>query len=483
MNEELLSGDPFVDIGHIILQKVVAEKPYGKTQSEQPEELNALDWASGLYINGWQKKLHGFFQNSGITNPSNSGKEAEKTKAEYERYFRKQTPDARGICRVAGKEDALYAAGRESVILSGSGAFINFHHSLEGGLMTGGEALFATFFTPLGCVQAGDKIALIHSNRADVTAYLAAENYKLNTNPALKGLEPGLAKVKAGNPANAIFEYADKINLEKTRFGIAEDSAVALTLYHFTNFGAKPEVVVYNLSATLFSFYHVVTTYPEFQKEWNFFVRDHYRNSKFKGAKATADNETLLVPGKEGATEKVARDTYQGWYNDVYRNLIANQNLLPLIVRWTQKRGFILPFKIISYYCKKILFMEQQTLNLIERLAKHLAEQDESQVKKTLNRLKLARNEAGVRTLLLNTQFRHYKVQQKNDEDSVNGKDAEPFIRLEEYVRYLFPESGDWRRIKDLLLISIYEQLHDLGKAIPVLDEETEKDSYGNDGE
>ncbi len=482
MSKELFTGDPFVDVGHSILQKIVSEKPYGASNVNQPDELNALDWATSIYVDNWQGKLHGFFLNSGITNPANKGKERERTRQHYEKFFRKLNSDAKGICRITGKEDALYAAGRESVILSGSGTFINFHHGLEGGLMTGGEALFATLFAPLGCVQAGDKIALLHSNRADLTAYLAGENYKLNTNPALKGLEIGLAKAKAGNPANAIFEYADKINLEKERFGITAESPVALTLYHFTNFGAKPEVVVYNLSATLFSFYHVVTTYPEFLKDWAFFVRDHYRNSKFKGAKASTEAESLTVPGKKGNVEQVGKEAYQGWFNDVYRALISNQNLLPMIVRWTQKRSQILPFKIVSYYCKKILLMEQQTLDLIVRLAKHLAEQDESQVKKTLNRLKLAKNEASVRSLLLNTQFRHYKMHLKADADAVSGKDHEPFIRLEEYVRFLFPESGDWRRIKDLLLISIYEQLHDLGKDIPVTDELV-ADEAGDDGE
>ena len=46
----------------------------------------------------------------------------------------------------------------------------------------------------------------------------------------------------------------------------------------------------------------------------------------------------------------------------------------------------------------------------------------------------------------------------------------EPLIRMEDYVNYLFPDGQYWGEVRDLLLIHLYEKLHDEGvnrEAIP----------------
>ena len=415
------------------------------------QEKDALEFATDVYVQSWQGKLHAFFLNSGITNPANKGKEVERTLDYYGGLLEEDVTREKGWCRVSGKREPLFPAGRENQILTGSGTFLNFNHGLERGLQLGRSALLNMYFAPLGCVEVGGNPALVHSSQPAITALLAANNLKGNLRPSQSELKPGLAKSSRSNPANTLFAYADEILKEAKREArkLTDAQLPALTLYNFTNFGAKPDVVLHHLSATVFDFYQqVISAFPE---PWTWFVRAHYRNGKFKGARARPDTTALLVPGKPTEAPTVVEPaTYQAWTNSVYLRLLQGQSLLPLIRDWARHEPF--PFDLTAYYCEKILNMDRKTLELIAHVARYVAvEPDNSIVKRTITRLSTARTGSEVRLLLVGLQRRNY--------DS-NKEAAEPLLRLEDYVRYLFPDGTSWREIRDLLLISLYEQLH-----------------------
>ncbi len=462
MHEVKSSGDPFTDVGAAVLQRLLTRHPGW-------QEKDALRFATDVYVQNWQSKLHAFFLNSGITNPANKGKEVERTLDYYEALLEEDATRAKGWCRVTGRNEPTFPAGRENQVLAGSGTFLNFNHGLEQGLQVGRSALLGMYFAPLGCIEVGGNPALVHSSRPEITALLADNNLKANLRPAGAEVKPGLAKSSRGNAANALFGYADEILKEVARGAskLGEGPAPALTLYNFTNFGAKPDVVLHHLSAMVFSFYQQVMAY--YQEPWAWFVRAHYRSSKFKGARAQTDTTALFMPGKPNeALTVVEPATYQAWYNPVYNYLLAGRSLLEMIKKWCRYHRF--PFALTTYYCEKLLNMDQKTLELIAHVARYVAtETDDSAIKRTLTRLSTARTGSEVRLLLVGLQRRNY------EHDA-----TEPLLRLDDYVRYLFPDGTSWREIRDLLLISLYEQLHENNRHV-VLEEGLEEVAAGDD--
>lgn len=456
------SGDPFADVGAAVLQKLLAQHP-------DWQEQDALAFATNVYVQSWQGKLHAFFLNSGITNPANKGREVERTLAYYAPLLEENAEREKGWCRVSGQYEALFPAGRENQILAGSGTFLNFNHGLEQGLQVGRSALLWMYFTPLGCIEVGGNPALVHSSRPEITAFLAASNLRENLRPAAAEVKPGLAKSSRGNPANALFGYVDGIldEVKRATGQLASGPAPALTLYNFTNFGAKPDVVLHHLSATVFDFYQQVMSF--YREPWTWFVRAHYRNGKFKGARARPDSTALLVPGKPTEVPAVVEPaTYQAWYNPVYNYLLAGRSLLEMLKNWCRRHRF--PFELTAYYCEKLLNMDRKTLELIAHVARYVAtETDDSAIKRTLTRLSTARTSSEVRLLLVGLQRRNFL-----------SDATEPLLRLEDYVRYLFPDGTNWRQIRDLLLISLYEQLHESNRHVE-LEEGLEEVAAGDD--
>lgn len=468
------SGDPFADVGAAVLQRLLEQHP-----DWQPKD--ALTFATDVYVQTWQGKLHAFFLNSGITNPSNKGKEVERTLEYYGPLLEEIETVEKGWCRVSGRYEALLPAGRENLILGGSGTFLNFNHGMEQGLRLGRSTLLTMYFAPLGCIEVGGNPALVHSSRPEITALIAESNLKSNRNPATAELKPGLAKSSRGNPANALFGYIDTI-LNEVKYEAKElsaNGAPSLTLYNFTNFGAKPDVVLYHLSATVFSFYQQVMSRISYRGPWTWFVRAHYRSSKFKGARALPDSTALLIPGKPNEASTVVEPaTYQAWTNSVYLRLLRGQSLLELMRKWARYQRF--PFDLVIYYCQKLLHMDRKTLELIAHVARYVAtDTDDSAIKRTLTRLSTARTGSEVRLLLVGLQRRNYDA----------NKDAtEPLLRLEDYVRYLFPDGTSWREIRDLLLLSLYEQLHESNRHVELeegMEESapTSEDEYTDEGQ
>jgi len=458
------SGDPFADVGAAVLQKLLAQNPGW-------QEKDALTFATDVYVRDWQGKLHAFFVNSGITQPANKGKEVERTLEYYEPLLEDNATRDKGWCRVSGQYEALFPAGRENQILSGSGAFLNFNHGLEQGLQLGRNALLSMYFAPLGCLEVGGNPALVHSSWPEITAFLAANNLKENLRPAAAELKPGLVKSSRGNPANALFGYVDSIlnDVKRETSKLRDGPAPALTLYNFTNFYKTPNVDLHHLSATVFDFYQQVVSRNEYRDYWTWFVRAHYRNGKFKGARARPDSTALLVPGKPNEAPTVVEPaTYQAWYNPVYNYLLAGRSLLEMLKKWCRLHRF--HFDLTTYYCEKLLHMDRKTLELIAHVARYVAtETDDSAIKRTLTRLSTARTGSEVRLLLVGLQRRNYE------------RDAtEPLLRLEDYVRYLFPDGTSWREIRDLLLISLYEQLHESNRHVE-LEEGLEEVAAGDD--
>lgn len=463
MNAEWLTcptGDPFADSGGWVI-KYLWEQPHLKDKNI----LELIEYAAKIYVEKWGGKLHAFFLNSKITQAAFQGqRKIDEAVKYYKSLFEEVESNYEGYCRISGRKTKLFSAGRDNHILSGSGTFVNFHHAFQSGLYLSKEVLIRMFFVPLGLIQLSDKIALIHSNYEKVTEYFVFRNCSSNLQAIASGIAEGVLKSELNNLANALFGFADECisNLgvlfysEETDAFKKED--ITLNLYHFTNFGASPEVIIYTLPAVVFKFYAFCRN-AKWKSEWTKFVRYHYRNSKFKEA---VFNEATEV--WEGKKETAGFENYRTWRNLIFEKLLRNESILGNILRWNVEHSF--PFKIVETYQIIIRNMEKRTVEKIKQFADFIVSNPDADfIKKCIKRLSGAKRSYELRQFLL-----------KLNTDNYLKDGTVPLITVEDYVEYLFPDGGNWSEIRDVLLIAIYQRLHEIHIAVDIepIEEETE---------
>jgi hypothetical protein len=173
--------------------------------------------------------------------------------------------------------------------------------------------------------------------------------------------------------------------------------------------------------------------YKEWKKEFNGF---EIGNKIIKEA-------TVLVYKKEAFTKK--------WMNLIYEKLLKEKSLLNNILEWNKKIPF--DFKITKLYQINLRNMNKETLKQIEVIAETIIS-DEDNIKRSINKLKTSKY-SELRSFIIKLIEKNYKA-------------GNPMlISMNDYVKYLFPEDRNWSEIRDLLLICIYQRLHEKGFEIP----------------
>lgn len=445
-NEALLgfTGDPFADAGGYALSAFSEYYP-GK------DILELIRVAADIYVDRWGGKLNTFFLNSKITQPSFDAKQKkEETMAYFTSLLEETAPFVSGFCRITGRKAKLYPAGRDNTALTGSGKFVNFHHAFQDGIMLSKEAIIRMFFLPLGSELLQGKIAVIHSNKEDVTSYFGSKCCKRNLKAVAANLSEGVLHSQSNAPGTALFRYVDEVLMEKKEI---KDQDVCATLYLFSNFGASPELSIYNLSCDVFRFY-VATRSARYKDQWDSFVATGYRNSEyakyFKDNKCRYDarDKILVFEAKKGDT-KVEEDVYKYWTNRIYEDLLANKSIIRKLLRYSEKNE--INFEIIKVYAIKIRNMKRETIEKIERMADFIInENDEDGMKKAIQKLNRAKNSFLLRRFILND------IIAKN-----YGKENQVMVTVGDYANYLFPDTESWKEMRDVLLIAIYQKLHE----------------------
>lgn len=454
------TGDPFADVGGYVI-KALWEEPRYRDKSI----LELIEYITNVYISQWNSNLHAFFLNSKITQPAfDSQRKLQETMAYYRSLVDETAPYKEGHCRISGRKTKLFAAGRDNHILSGSSTFVNFHHGFESGLYLSKEVIIRFFFVPFGCMQLGDKLAIIGSNNTVVADYFVQQILFSPDGPLNsigRNMGGGVAKSMHGIPANALFAFADSCIKDIPTATYSEDNVVSardtsLSFYHFTNFGAKPEIVLYQLPGSIFKFYAFCQT-PTVREAWRQFLSTNYRNSKVKNPRYDLQSGTLITD-----KETIEADTFSTWRNDILIRLLDGRSLVSFFRKWARKHSF--PFIIVEKYLLLAKNMDKQTTRKIREIANFIAESGEDGIKRGILRLNRAQYSYQVRQFLLKLIDENYKA---------NGE--KPLLRLEE-VEYLFPDTAGWREIRDLILIAIYEKVHDMRLTVDTGFEEQESE-------
>ncbi len=456
------TGDPFADIGGVVIEYL---------QEKYPDKsiIDLIEKVANIYVHKWENNLHSFFLNSTITHNSNKGQKGYDKTIAYYKSLINGVEGVDGYCRITGQKTKVFAAARDNHIMSGSATLINFHHGFESGLQLSGEALIRIFFVPLGVEQLGDKVAALVSNKYEVTRFFTRKNVDENYRSLGSNLSKSIVRSDFSNPVNAIFDYARQCIEGVKTATYDEDSGrsftkdVTLNLFHFTNFGASPTINIITLPAIVFSFYAYCLL--DHKKDWNNFIYRQYINSKFKNAVYDAQSEQWT-----NNKEQAGFDTYRIWRNRAFEYLLNGntEGFRRLVLKHSRTQSF--NFQIIEQYQINIRNMDKRTLSKILELADFIiADSSDDEIKKAITRINGQRSSNALRRYLLNLVA---------DYNRTHGDRAKPLLTMEEYADYLFPDGTYWNEIRDLLLIAIYQRLHEMNKSVDVaLEEETEIDN------
>lgn len=450
----LITGDPFVDVGGLVLETISQLYPH-KTIMEK------IEYVTELYINLWHQKLHSVFHtNSPVMNPSTKGKHKVNTLTYFQTLIDEKVSRycIKGYCKICGKLGILYANSREFFPISGSGKFVNFHHSHENGSFLCNECSIKLYFVPLGVIQIGKNIGLLHTQTGLTKKFWINRIIRENLNKISKQSSDSILKSKYKNPKNALFHFASEIINEIED----ENHSEFLQLFHFTNFGASPDCDIYILPNPIFKFLNKVLHH--YGKYWNYFVNRHFWISKAKWD----IKQQRWIKEKKKAITTLSENDYLNNRNLIYEKLLSNKSILPQFLK-THKQHYYnklenFPKMIAIYYVKEVLNMKDQQIQLIRRISDVIFDlsKKENNFKKYLVMLERAGRAFQLRSALLKIVKSNFK----------NGA-KEPLIRLEEYVNYLFPDGQYWGEVRDLLLIHLYEKFHDEGVNVEEIPEES----------
>lgn len=429
------------------------------------------------------------------------------------------------FCRLTGRSTKVYSSGRDNYILSGSGTFINFHHYFDSGIFVSKEIIIRMFFVPFCTIFLNNKVALIHSHNKDISKFFVEENCKQNLSDIGKGIgkRPLLSDFK--NPTNLVFEYLKHFVTEIHMKTIARDSA--FTLYYFSNLGNSPEIELFSIPLKVFKFYGTCLSikfkdhwmqfinahYKKYQNYKSLYLEGSARYKEKAKEVYTLEKESYsylyqnkiggfnlgsLYPVDSSQSEKVMLDSFEverwkktsdfkklseseeyknslgkqmnlkklqdieieyslshvnrSWSNIIFERLINDKPLVPYFLRWSRKHLF--NFEIVSIYQQNIIGMKKETIIKIKELAAFLVrEEDADKIKKRIKALDGAKNASVLRRFILkDVVAANYVAMNEN-----------PIVTVDDYVNYLFPDGSYWAEIRDILLIAIYQELHERG--------------------
>lgn len=451
------TGDPFVDAGGYALEKFSSIFP-------DDDILQLIMRVTDIYVDRWKAKINSFFFDSKITNPSISiNKKAE----ENVKYFKSILNDEgghKGCCRITGRQCTVFPARRDNMVLAGAGKLINFNSCFQSGLMVSKEVIIRNFFLPFACEQIQGRIGLVSSNSPGITRYICQAICQECLNAIDSNSSVGVLQAKSGTPGTALFRYTDKLMHHlKIEFDETNDS---ISLYHFSNGFSKkernPGVTVYQLPFQVLRFYSFVHK-AKYEKDWTDFVNAHYYyqasggwgivGSEYKNKEYVI----TLTKSKKERTSNFDVQDFQYWGNTIYNNLLNGKSLTRAFLKYTKMHSFNLT--IIKTYETRINNMKKETIEKIEQMADFIINSnDENGISKAINKLSQAKYAYELRRFVIKDIIS--KNYEKGNENAI--------ITVRDYTEYLFPDTDSWREIRDVLLISIFEKLHQLHKNVPV---------------
>jgi CRISPR-associated protein Cst1 len=271
--------------------------------------------------------------------------------------------------------------------------------------------------------------------------YWRKKTIEENLNRISRGSSETILKSRYKNPENGIFHLASEL-ITETEYNLKEEY---LTLYYFTNFSASVDCEIYKIPNPVFRFLNLVLKYSG--RYWNNFVNRHYW---IKGGVWNDEEGRWMVKSTLLSEEEIINKG-----NTIYKKLITGENILNNIYRYTSdnyKKNKEIDSIIAIYYAEEVLKMTSEQIGKIKEVGLRIFNlmQQQNDYKKYMVQLEGATKAFMLRSVLLNMIKKNY----------VSGNEK-TLLGLDEWVNYLFPDGHYWSETRDLLLIFLYEKLHE----------------------
>lgn len=111
--------------------------------------------------------------------------------------------------------------------------------------------------------------------------------------------------------------------------------------------------------------------------------------------------------------------------------------------------------------------MKKETIKKIEQIADYiLSSNDEDGIKKAIKKIDAVKSAFLLRRFVIKDVVAKY----------YNEAHEEAIVTVEDYANYLFPDVSSWQEMRDVLLIAIFQKLHERNQFIgQELNEEDEE--------
>lgn len=460
-------GHPLLDVGIATLAAFAGKvDPATLTQADLDA---AADYMERNYVVDPLKSfLTVAFPNSGFTQPAYAS-QPEKRAAYSRRVlraFRAGTPIMQEPCAFTGRPSVAVTldvtgglppgrAYRQHVPLVTGEGVINFHPYGDAGLPVSGEALLAFQALPLGCAKIMGRLLAVHSDNGTLMYEYARRFLERNRQAVLTSQAAGEKKM-AEYPHKACTAVVEiLLDIEGRRLEETSSQVPSVTAYHFSNLGQKVALDIYYLPLEVGAFIRAAVT-PRYRGAW----------------------EALCLRGWEVASAKKAKDadSFTPSYNVLYEDLFRLPTEAASFIRryflrrpkrhsWPgdprteysiQEDVGLITWELTDLFLRKVVLMNSQRIEQVRALADRLAAY-----------VKQENDARFFRSLLMAARYDHLRAALIRASVAEVRRGRPSLVDFDPYVA-VFEEGSelpfsDWRLARDLVLIRMLEQLHQLG--------------------
>lgn len=445
-------GDPIVDSGLLAI-KLLGKKEINDCSKDELRKIS--DELVELYLTpAWSKDILSIFPNSTyVQYAKNYDREGKSKEFLYELIDGLNKYETDGdYCIFCGKpafkrkDDKPFV--KTQIPLVGSSDFTNFSPSFKNGIAICAKCAFVVQFAPILFYKTGGKPSCISCNNIEIMKRFGEECIEYITrNKLLNGYKSkdvsGIFDEGFKSTQNALFHLAYKTSTKYKKLGLLKQNE-EIVIYRIDNYNQSPAgVTIHKIPNNIFRFVINVMTSPQYKKNWYDLLSKHYAKSDTK-----SDSPVWKIS-----------------YNRIHDSLLKNETILWAFRDDIEKKP-TLPWIIVEYYMELVRNMNKQRIEGIKNLADKIAICiEESKNKKRINDIISARDLPTFRNQL-RLVFRDWQKL---------GKE-QPMITYEEYISIIIPEDySNWKEVQDLIIIRLYEKLHNMLSSVVNDDAEQEK--------
>jgi CRISPR-associated protein Cst1 len=466
------TGHPFVDVG---LATIAAFNSKRKPEELSDQDLNQVsDYITREYV---RQPLRSFltvvFPNSGFTQPAFFN--APERQLDYaDRVLRSYSSEMAVLderCVFTGDPAVAVAFGdkeglplgrafRQHVPLTTGEDVVNFHPYGDSGLPVSGKAMLAIQAFPLGCAKVAGRLLIVHSDNPELTLHFARTFLTENRKAVQLAQAANSSKMPEPNLRQRTLLIETLLEADMMRVEAQQEQRpFTVTAYHLSNSGQGPGLDIYHLPMQTIRFLREMEK-ATYRGEWHKIVRRAWE-----------------VPAKDKEGKRNPDQIFQPTRNWLYEDLFdlpdnathfIRTYFLRIALKYARDKTDprqdyslaedvnLVSWKITAKFLGRILNMDGERIEQIREVADRLAGYVSSQNDKRFFRnFFTEQNYDYFRTALLKVNLAHV------------SRGNPPIVTFDPYI-HVFEEGTevarrDWRLARDLVLIRMIEQLHQMG--------------------